>query len=239
MAQSPRYDASSTASVVASSTMSWSHVLGSGSNKQILVAASAESPTAGNVAISSITFNGKALTSRVSQNFNGSGGDLGKTNSLQMWQLLEKDGLPPSGTYTIVVTFAGSVGSATGCAVSLINSQQTAPEATGVATAGSAGGSLACPTNITTVADGAMVVASGACQNTGAWSVGSGEVSRNSVSESGGNEHSQNIATKIVSPAGATTVTETHSNPERMAVVAASIAYKQPPGGGALFPAFL
>lgn len=208
------------------SSLTWNHVLGSGQNRQVLVFASAEDTTAGDVSISSVTINGVNLTQRTTLSFTGVASDAGRTNSLQCWQILESS-LPVAGTYSIVVTFAGSCEAATAGAISLINSKQAAPEATVTNTSTSAGGSLAVAGTLTTLTDNALLVASAAAQNSGTWTEGAGETERDDFTISG-TGHSQNIATKVAATAGSQTMTETSSNGEKQGIIVTSIAYQQP-----------
>ena len=97
------------------STLSWSHTVGSGSNRLLVVAVSAD---AGNQVrpVSSVTFGGLPLTLQVAQHQSIS-------PMMEMWTLAS----PPGGTATVVVTYGIAPAAIVGESVSFSGVDQTTP----------------------------------------------------------------------------------------------------------------
>lgn len=132
-------------------TNTWSHAIGSGSNRILVVGV----PQEGGGNVTGVTYNGTAL-SKVIEVANGS-------NTVELWYILEAD-LPSAGSYNIVVTASSNiVGYCIG--VSLSGVKQEAPE---VSTSNTASSSGTITSSITTLTDTAWIVDAISCGETGA-----------------------------------------------------------------------
>lgn len=138
------------------STLSWSHTIGSGDDRLLVVGVQAECED-GNEArlpVQSIKYNDVDLTKADSAII-----DTGYALSSELWYLLDA-GLPAAGTYTIQVTYSGVIRARTGGSVSVSGATQAAPEDTATATA------TANPISATvTASEGAWVFDSVGCGN--------------------------------------------------------------------------
>ena len=176
-------------------TLSWSHTIGSGSNRILIVLALAEDTSESDTTITSITYNSTAMT------------EVSGTNVWEsplranMYYMLETD-LPSSGAYTIEITYQGTVSDLAGGAISLTGVKQQAAEA--VAT-GSDGDNTVISTNITTQTDGAWVIdLVGGDRVESFFTTTSGMVER--FDDAGSNTHTAAGSTKPVASAGSTTM---------------------------------
>jgi len=115
----PKVVSSSSSSVTTSDTLSWSHTIPGGEHRGLLVSIVQED-IGGLKSVSSVTFNGYALSPCGVQNH--------QINQVSLWYLLDSD-LPAAGTYTVTVTMSASTAGILGAAVSLHNVAQSAPEA--------------------------------------------------------------------------------------------------------------
>lgn len=156
------YDSSNSAKSGAATSLSWSHTIGSGTNRALVVATGVENfgdgPTP--MPVTSITYNGVAMTP-----IPGAVAEEGTTfmNRSELFYLLDAD-LPSAGSYTVSVTFAGTV-YPTGGSISLADVAQQGPEA--VASASNAGTNLSTP--IFTHTDGAWIVDTVCSGTSGSW----------------------------------------------------------------------
>ncbi|MCK4786371.1 MAG: hypothetical protein KAV87_21615, partial [Desulfobacteraceae bacterium] len=128
--------------------LSWSHTIGSGSNRVLVVALANEDGSESDMQISSIKFNGLYMT------YVSGSSIFYDPIKVDLYYMLES-ALPSAGTYTVEITYAGTVSDLIGGAISLVNVKQQAPEA--VAT-NSDGDNNVISTNITTQSNGAWVV---------------------------------------------------------------------------------
>src|SRR5438128_2740249 len=112
---------SSLASTGQQSNISWSHTVGSGNNRLLVVTLSAYNPSAQGV--NSIKFNGVNLTQLTSKST--------PSTYTEMWYLLN----PPTGTYTINVSYQKS--QAVAGAVSFYGVDQSIPFGTTASASGS------------------------------------------------------------------------------------------------------
>ncbi len=120
--------ASNTSSSTAGTTLSWSHTVGSGSNRVLVVSVVTEDSTAADQRISSVKFNGVDMTP-VSGSTKSrtvySGTSYSSTLRTDLYYMLN----PAVGTYTVLITHNGSVSYRAGGAISLNNVKQQVPEA--------------------------------------------------------------------------------------------------------------
>jgi Glycosyl hydrolases family 28/MBG domain (YGX type)/Divergent InlB B-repeat domain/Bacterial Ig domain len=139
----------------AASTLSWTHILGSGGSRAVVIAVgetdSIASPDA-NAVVSSVTFNGVYATPIPNSTIFGGTSGMVQT---QLFYLLESE-LPHAGTYTIQVNLVGSIAGISAGAVSLIGVSQGPPEA--VVTARNTSGADLLSASITTLTNNAWVV---------------------------------------------------------------------------------
>jgi hypothetical protein len=103
----------------ATSTLTWSHTVGSGSNKILVVGVGARDPTAGNTVVNSVVFNTSESFTKVRDD------SVGGVQTLRsgLWYLLN----PSTTTANIVVTFAGAADDSGAGAISLFNVSQSSP----------------------------------------------------------------------------------------------------------------
>jgi len=189
-------------------TLSWSHTIGNDNDRLLVVGVAAEGNVPGNMPVSGITYNGVPLTF-----VPGSAAQVGTTTLMrtELYYMLN-DQLPAPGTYTVIVTYTGSVINRNGGAVSLFNVLQYAPEAVDVNTT-TTGNTIS--TAITTLTDNAWVVDVVACGNSGSFTATvAGMTKRWGTSP---NSSSAAGSTKPVGLAGATALSWLHSGANRMA----------------------
>lgn len=201
-------------------TLSWSHVLGSGSNRAVVVGVALEDTNSADLT-ATVRFNNVVMTAIGSPVTVGSGTLL----RAQLYYLLESS-LPAAGTYTVSVSFAGSVNGVTVGAISLTGVAQQSPEATASNSSGSAS---SISTNINVVTAGAWVVdvvGSGASTVTLSSSA-SGMVQRYSLQGYGAAGAG---STKPTTAAGATTMSWSATTSSQ--VVHALAAFAPASGGG-------
>lgn len=129
------------------SSVTLSHVVGSGSNRILVVTVkSRDNSSATDLPITGITYNGVALT-KIRSDMTG---DPNRVRT-EIWYLVD----PASGTHDVVVSFTGTVDRTVVSAYSMQGAKTTGvPDAN----AGSASAGTSVTTNITTVADGAIII---------------------------------------------------------------------------------
>ncbi len=211
------YDAVSTGTASYTTTETFSHSIGSGSNRILVVGVSFEDcddyPS-----VTWITYNGQPLTFIDSGQVISGNGCGGRA---ELWYLLEAD-LPSAGAYNVVMSTSGTFDELVAGAISLENVAQQAPEASN---SNSNDAQTTISTNITTLTDGAWlvdVVHSG--NETGDFVPNGGQTQRyQQVSGSGTGAGSS----KEVSTAGSTSAGWTSAGANRLAHVVAAFA----PGG--------
>jgi len=139
-----KLDAAATSSQSTSSTLTWSHTVGSGSNRLLVVGVFAMSYGA-LPSVSGVTYNGVAMTkARADDDFNGAGWES------SVWILHN----PPSGAHNVVATIS-NYGTTVGMSVSYTGAQQSS---TADAVNGQSGISAGTKTfTLTTVANNAWV----------------------------------------------------------------------------------
>ncbi len=144
------FDAASSGTAGAVSSIAWSHTVGSGSSRMLVVAVATESnPTDRNA--TSVSFGLQSLTkvpgSRAVQYSSST------HNATELWYLQD----PTVGTASITITLDGALSNGAECgAVSLFGVKQAAPEAVAIANAAGSGGTYSLA--ITTLTAGAWLV---------------------------------------------------------------------------------
>ena len=217
------FDAYSTATSSWQTSTSFSHTIGSGSNRLLVVGVSMEHDASG-PAVSSITYNGQQLTKIDSRGiYNDYYGRA------ELWYSLEAN-LPSAGAYNIVVNIPTAPEELIVGAISLSGVAQQAPEAKGES---SADYSDTISTSITTLTDGAWLVDAVHSGMEYGCTPNSGQTER--YDRAGGADTSRLAAsTKEVAAAGSTSMGWTQSGANRMAHEVA--AFAPAPGGTPLVP---
>jgi beta-glucosidase len=147
------FDSASSASdsVSEMSTLSWSHTVGSGQDRALVVGLAGEDSSSDDLVVSSVTYNGISMSPVPGS---GSvGGDAMKVGT-ELYYMLDSN-LPAAGTYTVVATYAGPVNDITAGAVSLFNVKQQPAEAVAV---GAKLNAAEISTEVTTLSDGAWLI---------------------------------------------------------------------------------
>ena len=150
ISQTIEFDAaSSDADSSAGTTLNWSHTLGSGSNRILIVAAVCEDAIAKNQVISSVKYNGVNMTKVLASS--KSWGYI----KADLYYMLDAD-LPSSpGSYIVSVTYNDIVVTHAGGAISLKNVKQQVPE---TVVTNSLASATAISTEINTLSSGAWIV---------------------------------------------------------------------------------
>jgi len=194
--------ATSASSSTAGTTLSWSHTVGSGNNRVLVVGIVTKDSTASDQIISSVKFNGvnmTAVTGSTKSRVVYSGSSYSSTLRTDLYYMLN----PPSGTYTVLITYNGSVSYRVAGAISLANVKQQAPEA-----------------GITNGATGASISTAITVPNSGAWIVdvvgqsGNGSFTSSTTTERWDKYSGYNTGacgTKAVTTPGSNTITWTYS----------------------------
>jgi len=224
--------ASSASSSTASTTLSWSHTIGSGNNRVLVVGVVAKDSVAADQIISSVKFNGVNMTavpgstkSRVVY----SGTSYSSTLRTDLYYMLN----PPVGAYTVLITYNGSVSYRVGGAVSLTNVKQQAPEAV----AANAATATAISTALTVPNSGAWIVDVVGHSNSGTFTT---STSTERWDKNSGN-HTGACSTRAVTTPGSNTTTWTYSGSSgtiahSLAAFAPSETVAQSPPGKATSP---
>jgi cellulose synthase/poly-beta-1,6-N-acetylglucosamine synthase-like glycosyltransferase len=193
------FDASSSNSASYTSSISWSHTIGSGSHRKLIVGVCIEENVLGDEPVTSVTYNSVPLTYA-----NAVTAGVGYLQRVEVWYLDEAQ-LPSSGTYTIQVNTTGSVEEINAGAVSIAEAQSGAPETTATNTNFN---SASITTNITTITNGAWVIDAIGGGNFGSYTPGVGQTERWDVSAFSATGA---MSTKPVASAGLTSMQQIHS----------------------------
>ncbi|MBN1793027.1 DUF2341 domain-containing protein [Candidatus Woesearchaeota archaeon] len=145
------YDSYSSSSISASTTLSWAHTIGGGSNRLLVVGVAAEDATSAQTDVTGVTYNSVAMMP-LNEEVTGSS----YYENVELWYMLESD-LPAAGSHTIQVTIGGNAEDIIGGAVSLSGVAQQAPEANTTNEDNQAGNAYIY-TSITTLTDNAWLV---------------------------------------------------------------------------------
>jgi pectate lyase len=221
------FDSASRAASTATGTtsISWSHTIGGGTDRFLLVGVAAEDASTTDASITSVTYNGVALTAVPGSKISGGGTGIIQT------QLFYGFGtsLGAAGAHTVAVTFQGPVDGVSASSVSFSGVSQAAPEAATTRTDTSGADSIS--TTITTRSANAWVVDVVGSGNSGSFTPGSGQTERTDIAASG---MTGATSSKPVAAAGATTMSWTHSGANRLAHSLVSLAASG--GGGTVGP---
>jgi len=192
--QTTEFDAASSCfSTTWSNTLSWSHTIGGGNNRILIVAAVSEDYSAMRQTISSIKYNGVDMTP-----VPASSKRRGYIKS-ELYYMTDAN-LPSSpGTYTVSITYNGTVGSRAGSAISLKSVKQQLPEAVVTNSLASA---TTISTDINTFSSGAWIVDVVGHSNNGSFST---STSTQRWEQSGG-YHTGAGSTTLAASAGETAV---------------------------------
>jgi hypothetical protein len=144
---------SSASSSTDGATLSWSHTIGSGSNRMLIVGVCGLDTSTSDLVISSVKYNGASMSF-----VSGSSVTLTTSTSrkTELYYMLNSD-LPAAGTYTVTVTYSGNVTNRSAGAISLTGVAQQAREAVATTSTGTVN-STTISTDITTLTNGAWVV---------------------------------------------------------------------------------
>jgi hypothetical protein len=145
------FDAASSQSAGAGASIAWSHTVGSGNDRMLVVGVASESGGSTNSLVTGVTYGAQSLTqvpgSRAVE-FSSS-----TYNATELWYLPA----PAVGTATITINFSPNLVNGAECgAVSLFGVQQAAPEAVAILNAAGSGGTYSLA--ITTLTNGAWVM---------------------------------------------------------------------------------
>jgi pectate lyase len=211
------FDAASRAATTSTgrTSLSWSHTVGGGVDRYLVVGVAAEDSATADATITSVTCNGTPLIAV--PNSRRSGGGTGIIQTQLFYGL--NGSLGAAGAKTIVVTFQGPVDGSSAGAVSLAGVSQGAPAA--VATNVNTSGADSISTSITTTVANSWVVDVVGSGNSGSFTAGSGQSERWDIAASGMTGAS---STRAVASAGATTMAQAHSGANRLAHSLAALA---------------
>jgi cellulose synthase/poly-beta-1,6-N-acetylglucosamine synthase-like glycosyltransferase/CheY-like chemotaxis protein len=192
-------DATSSNTALNTSSISWSHTIGSGNHRKLIVGVSIEEDVMGDEPVTSVTYNSVSLTYA-----NHVTAGTGYLIRVEVWYMDEAD-LPSTGSYTIQVNTTGTVEEINAGAVSIAGARSGTPEATATNTNS---GTASITTNITTLTNGAGVVDVVGSGNGGSFTPGTGQLELWDVSASSATGA---MSGKLVASAGVTSMQQTHS----------------------------
>ncbi|HVW20222.1 MAG TPA: immunoglobulin domain-containing protein [Opitutaceae bacterium] len=211
------FDSAVSKSGTNASSASWSHTVGSGANTVLVVGLALEDTSSTVLNVSSITYNGVAMSAVPSSAVTAGSSTLDRT---VLYYLLN----PPAGAHTVSVTFGGAVNGVSAGSISLSGVAQSAPAAAGVNSSTSAK-TLSASASVATAGSWVVdAVCSGAgnasftpgASQTGRWAIGQ--------SSSGG-------AGSTLAP-GATGTASTSWTASSTSQMALSLAVFAPASGG-------
>jgi pectate lyase len=219
------FDAASRAATTTTgrTSLSWSHTVGSGADRLMVVGVAVEDGGTADANITSVTYNGVGLTAVPNSKRSGGGTGIIQT---QLFYLLN-GGLGAAGAHTVVVNTQGPVDGISAGATTFTGVVQSAPQpaATNVDTSGADSIS----TSITSTVANAWIVDVVGSGNSGSFTAASGQTERWDIAASG---MTGATSTKALGGAGATTLGWSHSGANRLAH---SLAQLAPSGGGGQF----
>ena len=206
-------DSQSSGSADGASSLTFSHTIGGGSNRILVVGVSIETCNPYET-VSSITYGGKTLTYLNSAQVTSSNACRGR---VELYYLLEAD-MPGAGPFNVVVTATGWCDALAAGATSLRGVAQQAPE---VSNTNANDAQTSISTNITTLTDGAWLVDAVHSSNPGTFTANSGQNVRydqaSSTSEVAG-------STLLVASAGNVSLGWTNTSANRLAQAVAAFA---------------
>ena len=160
-------DSQSSGSADGASSLTFSHTIGGGSNRILVVGVSIETCNPYET-VSSITYGGKTLTYLNSAQVTSSNACRGR---VELYYLLEAD-MPGAGPFNVEVNATGSCDALAAGAISLTGVAQQAPE---VSNTNANDAQTSISTNITTLTDGAWLVDAVHSGNPGTFTANSGQ----------------------------------------------------------------
>src|SRR6266545_854233 len=121
------FDSASRAASTTTGTtsLSWSHTIGGGTDRFLLVGVAVEDASATDANITSVTYNGVGLTAVPGSKVSGGGSGIIQTQAFYGFG----SSLGTAGAHTVTVSFQGPVDGVSASAVSLSGVSQAAPEA--------------------------------------------------------------------------------------------------------------
>jgi len=191
------YDAANSASG-SGSQLTFSHTIGGGSNRLLVVSVSIENGSTGPT-VSSITYGGQNLT-KIGSAQTGTG-TIGRS---ELWYAFEAN-LPSAGANNVVVNVSASASYLLAGAISLDGVAQQGPEDQNTNTVT---GTSTISTSITTSTNGAWIVDSVHCGEGGSYTANSGQTERYDR-DTGTSTHAASTLPKAI--AGSTSISWTHS----------------------------
>ncbi len=215
------FDSVATKTATNAASVTWSHTVGTGADRVLIVGLATEDTSSTVLNVSAITYGGVALTAASGSAATAGSSTLDKT---QLFYLLN----PPSGTGTVSVTFGGAVNGVSAGSTSLSGVAQTVPGAVAINTAAS-GTTISAAVSVATAGSWVVDVANSGASN-GTLTAGSAQTKRWGVSQS-----SSGGAGSTAAPAatGTTTMSWTAGSSSQLALSAAVFA---PSTGGATTP---
>lgn len=212
------FDAQSSSSGTAT-PLQWSHTIGSGDNRLLVVGIAIESATT-EVTCSSVTYDGESLTKIDEQSVESSSVYMNSS----LWYIREAN-LPSTGAYQISATLSSTPSAVQGGGISLANVDQGTYDAS-AKNSTTSGDTLS--QNITTVKDDSWLVDVIGCGNAGTFTADSGQTERYDLQ--GGTTATGAGSTKAVASAGSTSSGWTYvSGSNRMSMVVAAFAPYEAP----------
>ncbi|UCF12670.1 MAG: DUF2341 domain-containing protein, partial [Thermoplasmatales archaeon] len=200
------------------SSISWTHTVGNGDNRILVVCSGVEDPGTTDYIITGADFNGTSLTKAHSTSLRSSNDYL---TSTEIWYILN----PNIGTYTMRINYTGTVNDCSVGAISLFNVSQESPEAVNSNTNE---GPNQISTDITTLSNGSIVIDVAHCGNAQAFTQGSGQIEFfDETAASSGTAGSY----KILTNAGTTTMWENVSSANRLSHVVVAFSPVSTPQG--------
>jgi hypothetical protein len=186
------YDSAASKAATNAASASWTHNVGSGSDRILIVGLATEDTNTSVLNVSSITCNGAAMTAVANSSATAGSSTFDKT---QLFYLLN----PASGSNTIAVTFGGAVNGVSAGSISLNGVAQNAPAAAAIATATS-GNTISASIAVATAGSWLVSVANSGASNA-SLTAGSGQTKRWGIAQgsSGGAGSTAAPATGTVS----------------------------------------
>jgi len=214
------FDANSSNSADSSWSLSWTHTIGGGQNRILIVGLGGEDNRDNDLVVSSIRYNSVNMHRVIGSSIT-EGEPTGYKMKTELYYLLD-DELPSSGAHTISVNYSGEVTRICGGGISLANVAQEPAEA--VDTNSTTWGNNV-STDITTQTDGAWVVDIAGSGTPGTFALtGIDMLEQFDVSSSGSSAAG---STRLVSPAGQVTMSW-YNNSTSMSRMTHSVAAFSP-----------
>jgi hypothetical protein len=194
---------------------SWTHTVGSGSDRILIVGLATEDTSSSVLTVKAITCNGIAMTAVSNATATAGSSTLDKT---QLFYLLN----PTAGSNTVAVTFSGAVNGVSAGSVSLSGVAQSAPAAAGINTATS-GTTISASVAVATAGSWLVDVANSGASNA-TLTPGSGQTKRWGV----GQTNSGGAGSTATPATGTASVSWTASSSSQLAL---SVVVLAPSGG--------